>query len=328
MTYGRRLPRHRYRLGLLAAFAIASAPGAALADGADSAAADALFNAAKKLSDAGKYAEACPKFEASLKLDHTLGTLLNLADCHEHIGALAQAWAEWGEAAELADRAGDDRAGFAKQHRAALTPRLPKLEVKVTHPKEGLSVLRDGTTIAEGAYGVPLPIDPGKHVIAVKRGKQTLSEKTVEATEGKTVTVALDLTAIDAGTPAETESDKDADTGPEPTYRYNTRRNIAFVLGATGLAALVGAGVIEALAIASKPAEGECPNNFCTPNAYEKGQQAQKLATVGQWVGLAGLVAIGTGAALYVSIPTGTKMARVSPWIGPDAGGIAVGGAL
>ena len=45
------------------------------------AAAETLFREGKALGTDGKIAEACPKFEASLELDRSLGTLLNLADC-------------------------------------------------------------------------------------------------------------------------------------------------------------------------------------------------------------------------------------------------------
>ncbi len=342
-------PRRAAR-GLLAAcaLALAAAPGAALAQGAggsDSAAADALFDAAKKLSEAGNHAEACPKFEASYKLDRTLGTLLNMADCHEKIGAIARAWAEWGEGAELAGRAGDDRAGFAKGRREALAPRLPKLEVKVKNPRPGLTVHRDGTVMAEGTFGVPLPIDPGKHVIAVRRGEQPLTEKTVEATEGKTETIELDLAAIEKAAPAPAPAKPGEAPAAPPAGKYAARRNIALVVGGAGVAALIGAGVIEAIAFASKPKEGQCVNNLCLPEGYDASTKAKSLAEAGAVVGIIGLAAVGTGAALLISIPSSAsgssaaaapkvgrgapaRRAWISPWAGPGGAGVAMGGAL
>ena len=58
----------------------ASAPRA---QGADLAAAQGLFDEAKRLVAQGSVAEACPKFLASFKLDPRPGTGVNLADCHE-----------------------------------------------------------------------------------------------------------------------------------------------------------------------------------------------------------------------------------------------------
>src|SRR4051795_11986152 len=86
---------------------------AAPARAGDSAAAEALFQQAKMLTEQQRYDEACPKFAASYKLDKTLGTLLNLADCEEHIDHVASAWAHWGEAVELAQKTGDKRDSFA-----------------------------------------------------------------------------------------------------------------------------------------------------------------------------------------------------------------------
>ena len=74
--------------------------------------AEALFDAARDLAKSGHYAEACPKFEASLELDEQLGTLVNLADCYENLGRVATAWAGWGAAREWAKREGDDRLDY------------------------------------------------------------------------------------------------------------------------------------------------------------------------------------------------------------------------
>src|SRR5258708_3181799 len=59
----------------------------------DVAMAQSLFDDAKKLVGEGRYADACVKFEQSQKLDPGMGTLFNLADCFEHVGKTASAWA-------------------------------------------------------------------------------------------------------------------------------------------------------------------------------------------------------------------------------------------
>jgi hypothetical protein len=65
----------------------------------DKAAAQALFDAGKRLLSERKYAEACPKLAESQRLDPAPGTLMNLADCYEKAGLTASAWATWLEAA-------------------------------------------------------------------------------------------------------------------------------------------------------------------------------------------------------------------------------------
>ncbi|MBL8743281.1 MAG: hypothetical protein JNK04_19355, partial [Myxococcales bacterium] len=69
-------------------------------------AAEALFESAKQRMEAGDYAGACAKFDASQSLDPAIGTLLHLGDCYERIGRTASAWAAFLEAASLAEAAG------------------------------------------------------------------------------------------------------------------------------------------------------------------------------------------------------------------------------
>jgi hypothetical protein len=93
-------PSSRVSVCSLVASAIACAwvaPAAGQATG-DAAMAESLFREGKRLSAEHKYSEACPKFEESFKIDHGLGTLLNLASCHESGGQPASAWAEFSEA--------------------------------------------------------------------------------------------------------------------------------------------------------------------------------------------------------------------------------------
>ena len=76
-------------------------------DGAKKAAAQALFDEGKRLMDAGQFAQACPKFADSEKLDPGVGTLLNLGVCYEKNGQTASAWATYKEAASAAANAGE-----------------------------------------------------------------------------------------------------------------------------------------------------------------------------------------------------------------------------
>jgi hypothetical protein len=142
----------------------------------------ALFDEGDKLMKAGKFAEACEKFAAS---QHEFGrsvTLVRLGDCYEKLGKTASAWSTYREvklAAEAtkqkptADKAKEDsRIEFADARIAALEPNLTRVRIVVAQPSSGLVVKRDGVVVSAGAYGVPTPIDPGKHAFeAAEEGK-------------------------------------------------------------------------------------------------------------------------------------------------------------
>jgi len=73
----------------IAAWLIIASPTPARAQSAE---AEVLFREGKRLMKEGKLAEACDKLEASDRLESSIGTLLNLADCREKNKQLVSAW--------------------------------------------------------------------------------------------------------------------------------------------------------------------------------------------------------------------------------------------
>jgi hypothetical protein len=150
---------------------------AASAQGANPALAEALFQEGRQLMDAGSYAEACRKFAESQRLDPGLGTLLNLATCHERYGRIASAWAELTEALGIARREKrKDVQKFATDHLAALQTKLSRATISV--PKENdlpdLALTLDGRELGRPAWGTAAPIDPGEHaLVATAPGRKT-----------------------------------------------------------------------------------------------------------------------------------------------------------
>jgi predicted TPR repeat methyltransferase len=72
---------------------LAAAPAFAQEPARNPAVAEAVFREAQRLVGEGKVDEACAKFTESQHLDPQLGTLLNLAMCHEKQGRSATALA-------------------------------------------------------------------------------------------------------------------------------------------------------------------------------------------------------------------------------------------
>lgn len=136
--------------------------------------AERLFRSGEKKFDAGKHAEACADFGASLKLAPKLGTLLNVALCHENTGKPATAWHEYHHAAAWATQNGQkDRREYALAHLAALEPKLPRVGLQLPPLVAIASLDIDGEPLPEQRWYLPLFLDPGEHVVAVTApGKQ------------------------------------------------------------------------------------------------------------------------------------------------------------
>jgi hypothetical protein len=137
----------------------------------DKLAAEAVFDVARQLMRDGKTAEACPKFAESYRLDPAVGVLLYLADCHERTGKLASAWLTWREAAAAARAAGQlDREKLSLERATALEPKLTRIQIDVAaaNAPAGLVVTRDGVELGSGLWGIPVPVDPGDHLIEAK----------------------------------------------------------------------------------------------------------------------------------------------------------------
>jgi hypothetical protein len=154
-------------------FALAAAApillSASRARASDPAAAQALFDEGRQFLAQGRFGEACPKFEESQRLDPGLGTQFHLADCWQRMGRKASAWALFGEVATAAHARGQiARARVAHDRAEALAPWVSKLAIQPRDASTvaGFTLLRDGAEVDRTAWGVPVPVDPGTHLIA------------------------------------------------------------------------------------------------------------------------------------------------------------------
>lgn len=154
-----------------------------------------LYDDAMQLMAEKKYAEACPKLAESNQLDTGMGTRFHLADCYENIGRLASAWALFTDVADEAKRTKQKgRESVARQRATQLEGRLPKITLQVPTSVANVSgvEVRDGDNIVKPPlWGQPLPVDPGKHTIAVRAPGRHTWEKTVVLKEGATETIVI-----------------------------------------------------------------------------------------------------------------------------------------
>jgi hypothetical protein len=294
------------------------------------AAAEALFNQGRDLMTAGKFAEACPKFEASQQLDPGLGTMLNLAECYEKTGRTASAWAEYREAIPLARAAGSKaRQDLATERAQALQERLSTLTIRAMSGEDTnvhLEVRRDGVALQEAELGSPIPVDPGEHVIeAVAPGKQPWSSKIQVG--GDAAKVSVEIPALQANgspttsaTPAVTTT-----TGPngappaDKPSSGSAMRTTGLVFGGVGVVGL-GLGTFFGLQASSKwsDAKGKCTDYpyGCGADGQDLQSSARSAATISTVMFVAGGALLATGAVLYFTAPKQQSVALV---VGPGS---------
>jgi hypothetical protein len=306
----------RIQLVLVACVATTWAAPRARADaGQDVAAAESLFREAKELMRQGRYPEACPKLEASQRLDPSTGTLLNLADCHERTGKTASAWAEYSSVVTLARRAGQsEREKVASEAVARISLRLVKLSVVVPAPArvEGLEVERDGSAIVPAMYGTALPVDPGPHRVQAKApGKQPWEKEVELTTEGSTITVSVPvLEDLPRSTAAPMASpDRAPLPSPMPASHPTARSHQStwgLLLGGVGLAGLAVSGALAMSARAQWTdagcSRGHCPNES-SQRLADTARTRADFATA-SFVG--GVVLLGAGTLLVLTAPRST----------------------
>ena len=334
----------------LVASAIACAWAApALAQAGDAALAESLFREGKRLLGEHKYAEACPKFEESYKLDHGLGTLLNLASCHEAAGKPASAWAEFSEAASRAKRDNDnDRAQLAEDHIKALEPKLAHVSIAVAPGASvpGLVVKFDSRELSSAALGVQIPVDPGTHLVeASAPGKQPYSQsfETPATATVLAITVPALRDAPAAAAPAGAPLAAPATTAqatPPPTTSAPPQASASSgshtALIASGVATgvlVVGTGITGVL-YSSKRSAFNTANNADDPSRNDKRDSAQTLGTVNLVFAGATLISAGifgyflATAGPHESAPAASARTFVVPVVSPNGGGLLLRGAL
>ena len=276
-----------------------------------------LFEEGRKLREAGRCDQAIDKLKASQALAPAVGTLLNLADCHQDLGQTASAWARFEEASALAQQAGDARrAQYARERADAVEATLSRLEIQVTRPAPGLVVTRDGQPVSEAELGLAMPVDPGTvEVEARAPGFTTWREAVVVGRDGAEVRIDVPpLEAIEREDPG-----------------LSTRAILGYSLLGVGGAALI-AGTI--LGVRSRLLDGRsdafCPTDpdVCLPeaSAIRDDARAHEIAAIVTLSAGGAAAAIGAGL-LWLAAdtdPTATANVAVTPWVGPGTLGASV----
>lgn len=286
---------------LVSALALTMATSAAAQSSA--AIAEGLFRDGKKLLDEKKYAEACPKFAESARLDPSSGVELALGLCYEGLGKTASAWGAYENAISLARRDNrKDRERAATRHAAALEHTLSHVTIVVPDDVtklEGLQVREDGVAIGAAAWN-DAPVDPGTHTLEVTApGKKPWSTTfTVDRQHPSQSVNVPELAALPQQVVVVDGEGSGRVLVVGPSHPFRT---VAIASLAAGLASLVTASVLGGLAIGdASDAQKACPGSPCSnATAVSENDAAGTLADWSTALFVTSGVLVAAAAVLY-----------------------------
>jgi len=335
--------------GLVVA-ALVSAGHAAYAQGPspeDAALAQSLFDEARHLMIADRFAEACPKLAESHRLDPALGTLLNLAVCNERLGKTASAWAEYRDAESVAKREGRlERVTYAREHAAQLEPRLSHLLIVRAegNADRGVEVRLDGVAVGEPALGSAIPVDPGAHRVEARAAqKKPWSIEVTVGDRAETKSVAIPAledaplpppAVIQGPAPGEPAAIANPATPlheGEPRADRRADRTLFYAVGTAGMASLAFGAVAGMQAMVRWNDRTKlCTGDTCPQTGLDADADARSWALASD-IGLAvGAVGVGAAAVLFWTSkaaegpPTGAV--HVAPTVSSRGAGVGLDG--
>jgi hypothetical protein len=293
--------------------------------------AETLFRDGKELMKQGRIAEACAAFEASEATEHSIATVMSLADCRDRNHQYATAWALFLQA-DSQTRTDPSKAALnvtSKARAAALEPRLSYLTVSVSDESriEGLTLTRNGKLFEPMLWNRALPVDGGDYVIAghapgheawqttvyVPRENAKVSVEVPKFKEiGKLISplpspvqrtpLAKQAPPMTAQPPVPSTEQADIETqdeeaAPAPKV-FTMRRKVALGVAGGGVISAV-AGVVLGLSANAKQDDAHklCPS-MATPCA--QADRANALLSTGRSRAVEANVAFGIGAAAAI----------------------------
>ncbi len=315
-------------------------PPAATASTSASDRAEKLFHEGEELFDARSFTEACAKFAANHDLDPKLGTLLNLAFCHESEGRTARARAEFDEALMWAVQKGQrDREQFAREHLASLEKRLSYLVLEGPASESGpVDVRVDGQPVPRSRWGAPLVVDPGLHMLTTTSpGKEPqpllFYVEPGPATRMMRIPTLLDDPVAAAKLARHAAPPPVSGAVTELTPAARTRRTAGLVsLGTGAVATVVGAYFTVRALSSAGDVRSRCGGprgcDDTVPSSDRKGGAYTAVAGVALGVGLIGL---GVGSWLVLSTTRGASSrpvvrAALVPHVTWNGGGASIAG--
>jgi len=288
-------------------------------------AAESAFREGLRSMKEGKFSEAARRFEESQGLEPASGTLINLAYCHRRLGKPVSAWLDYQRAIALAEASHKPaHAELARHESTKLEPTLPRLQLSIVGPRANLAELSlDGEALAEPAWALPIPLDPGSHHLRARFYRGPTRDWDLELAPGKLLALELEVPDAGAGeaaasppelapTPLSGASPPALQPGAAPPalpapLPGNANSSATWVRGFawSGVAVTtLGAALFVSARVEYDAARDHCSSgNACGEPYYGRELAAADRARVGVVIGTAGLSMLGAAALLHFTLP-------------------------
>lgn len=335
-----------------AALAVTSSALAQTPSPEDIASARSLGTEGVRLADSGDCASAVAKLEAAEKLYHAPTTLERLGECEIGLGRLVAGTERLNRVVRETLASNAPAAFVAAQHRAAqllatAQRRIGKLRIHVEGaPIDSVAVTVDGSSVPAALFDAERATDPGSHEVKGAAAGYRTTTLPVQVPEGGEATVTVRLEPDpNAAAPSTAESpggQTNAPPGAGPTTptpaspdgSNGPNRTPAFVaLGVGGIGIALGS-VFGIMALGTKSSlDGACTSKVCPRTSQSDIDSLSTRATISNIGFAVGVVGVTVGTVLFLTAhggeartaesPPPERQARVSPWVGLGAAGIA-----
>jgi hypothetical protein len=312
--------------GTLAAPAIALAAGVSPVDATAEQRKEATghFAAGKQALAVGNLEKAIDELRASLAVVDSPNARLELARALRDSGKPADAWLEYGRAAEIAKQLAPKEERYAKTAEAALNERVDVegkvafVAVTVANAPDGAVMKVGGRVVAPEEWKAPLAVSPGNvELVLTDSAGNEIARRTASTSIGQTTPVSLDAAPAAPPPPEKatadvSDDDKPGGASPPPPPETPASqpsdptkwRPLAYFAGGVGVAGLASFTVFGLLSNSTyNDLQKTCPNG-CPPGKHseiDNGITQQNVANVSLAVGLVGLAAGTT--VLLLSLP-------------------------
>jgi hypothetical protein len=281
------------------------------------------FAAARKLEDAGRWAEALTVLQRVAEVKMTPQVRFHIALCLENVGLWTQALEAYDQAIAEAGTSAPEVVKEANEHKSALEQTIPTVSLRVEGAAEGDELLLDRRRLPIDERQQPVRTDPGAHTAEVRRGGAVLAREYFAVTPRSSRRVDLRIGTIAPEPPAPSAPSAPPGTvepvpgGSPPAGR--TQRALGWTAIGVGATSVVVTGVFAGLrAAALDRLKASCPTlTQCPPSVSVTVSEGKIDAALVNVFGVLAGVATAAGVALLVTAPSSPRRSAPAPvaWI-------------